>query len=74
MLKGKVERYQRKYAHKLAREDMVDMVLKWECSASGSQPLRLLPDNELVYVRIAVRCLLTLMRIVAHLAAAQLPL
>jgi hypothetical protein len=54
MLWDKIERYQRQHAHDLAREDMVDIVLKWKCSAGGSQPLRLLPENELAYVRIAV--------------------
>ncbi|KAF2442577.1 hypothetical protein P171DRAFT_487805 [Karstenula rhodostoma CBS 690.94] len=56
MLGDKIKRYQRQHAHNLAREEMVDIVLKWQCSADGPQPVRMLPENETAYVNIAHNC------------------
>ncbi|KAL5407218.1 hypothetical protein PMIN06_003810 [Paraphaeosphaeria minitans] len=56
MLHSKIKRYQRQYAHNLVREDMVDIVLKWQCSRGRTQPVRMLPQKELAYVNIAHNC------------------
>ncbi|KAL1603636.1 hypothetical protein SLS60_005224 [Paraconiothyrium brasiliense] len=56
MLRGKIERYQRQHAHNLASEEMADVVLKWQCSAKGPQPYRMLPEDEFAYVQIAHDC------------------
>lgn len=54
MLQDKIKRYQRQHAHNLALEDMVDIVLKWDCSAESPQSHRMLPEKEIAYVQIAV--------------------
>ncbi|KAJ4345397.1 uncharacterized protein N0V89_011527 [Didymosphaeria variabile] len=56
MLRDKIERYQRQHAHNLISEEMVDVLVKWQCSANGPQPYRLLPEDEFAYVQIAHDC------------------
>ncbi|OAF99117.1 uncharacterized protein CC84DRAFT_1264655 [Paraphaeosphaeria sporulosa] len=56
MLRNKIKRYQRQHAHNLAREEMIDIVLKWQCSRGSTQPCRMLPEKELAYVNIAHNC------------------
>ncbi|KAF1969831.1 hypothetical protein BU23DRAFT_651658 [Bimuria novae-zelandiae CBS 107.79] len=56
MLREKVLRYQRQHAHNLALDGLVDIVLKWDCSAKSPQPVRELPENEVAHVDVAHRC------------------
>ena len=70
MLRDKIERYQRQHAHNLISEEMVDVLVKWQCSANGPQPYRLLPEDEFAYVQIAVRNAVSVTRSITDLIIA----
>lgn len=70
MLREKVKRYKRQYAHNLALEGMTDIALKWKCNEMGPQ-VYFLPADEMAYVNIAVRSLESSMHTNADLELAQ---